>query len=96
MASNDTSSDVGGTALLTCVGFGQPSAAITWRFNGAIVRNTPTIAIYEENVVQGSKMYRVSTLQLCNLQRPASGGYTCTVSNGFGTLNFTTQLTVSG
>ena len=94
MISNSTALRTGDTALLTCVGFG-PDVEISWSFNGAPVVNTSLITIYEEDVVQGERIFKQSFLQICSLAEADAGGYTCIASDGFTTANATTQLTVT-
>ena len=94
--SNDTTLSEGETALLACVGFGQPDVDITWRFNGETITNTSLITTYEEEVTQGGRVFKQSFLQLCSLALSDAGGYTCVVSNGLTTANATTQLSVTG
>ena len=102
MISNDTSLTVGDTALLTCVGYGQPDVQITWSRNGENIMNTSLISIYEEEVTQGGRLFKQSFLQLCNIEVSDAGSYVCTVSNGEdttngeGTNNATVQLLISG
>ena len=94
--SNDTSLTVGDTALLTCVGYGQPDVQITWSRNGENITNASLVSIYEEEVTQGGRLFKQSFLELCSLQSSDAGDYVCTVSNGAATANATTQLLVSG
>ena len=94
--SNDTSLTVGDTALLTCVGYGQPDVQITWSRNGENIMNASLISIYEEEVTQGGKLFKQSFLELCSLQSSDAGDYVCTVGNGAATANATTQLLVFG
>ena len=93
--SNDTALRTGDTALLACVGFGEPELEISWSFNGALV-NTSLVTIYEEDIVQGERIFKQSLLEICSLSESDAGGYTCTVSDGYTTDNATTQLTVTG
>ena len=93
--SNDTALRTGETALLVCVGFGEPEVEISWSFNGAPVVNASLITIYEEDLVQGERIFKQFFLQICNLAESDAGGYTCIASNGFTTDNATTQLTVT-
>ena len=93
--SNDTTLRRGETALMACVGFGEPGVEISWSFNGALVVNTSLITIYEEMVVQGERIFKQSFLQICSLVEADTGGYTCIVSDGFTTANTSTQLTVT-
>ena len=96
--SNNTSLSVGDTVFLTCVGFGQlqPDVEITWSKNGADIMNSSLVIIYEEEVTEGGRMSKVSTLVLCGLQGSAAGAYNCTVRNNQGTMTATTQLSVLG
>ena len=93
--SNDTALRTGDTALLACVGFGEPEVEISWSFNGAPVVNTSLITIYEEDFVQGERIFKQSLLQICSLAESDAGGYTCIVGDGFTSDNATTQLTVT-
>ena len=95
MISNDTALRTGKTALLVCVGFGEPDVEISWSFNGAPVVNTSLVTIYEEDDVQGERIFKQSFLQICSLVQADAGGYTCIASDGFTTDNATTQLTVT-
>ena len=94
--SNDTSLIVGDTALLVCVGYGQPNVEISWTLNGKVVTNDSLVAFYEEVVSQGGRLFRQSFLELCSLAVANSGVYTCTVTNGRTMVNATIQLSVSG
>ena len=95
MISNDTALRTGDTALLACVGFGEPEVEISWSFNGAPVVNTSLITIYEEDVVQGERIFKQSLLQICSLAESDAGGYTCTATIGQATDNAVIQLTVT-
>ena len=95
MISKDLSLNTGETALLSCVGFGEPEVEITWSFNGARVANTSLTPIFEENIVQGTKLYKQSFLQLCSVAMSNAGDYTCVTSSGHTTSNATTHLTVT-
>ena len=94
--SNDTSLIVGDTALLVCVGYGQPNVEISWTLNGEVVMNGSLITIYEEEVSNRERLFKQSFLELSSLEVANSGVYTCTVSNGRTIVNATTQLSVSG
>ena len=94
--SNDSSLIVGDTALLICVGYGQPDVQITWSRNSENIMNASLISIYEEEVTQGGRLFKQSFLELCSLQSSDAGDYICTVSNDQATANATTQLFVSG
>jgi len=94
--SNDSSLVEGETALLACVGYGQPDVEITWVRDGETVMNSTLITIYEEDIVQGERLFKQSFLQLCSVDLVHSGGYTCVASNGERSVNSTVQLTVTG
>jgi hypothetical protein len=85
----------GDTALLACVGFGEPEVDITWLVNGAPVANTSLTTINEDDIVQGDRILKQFFLQICNLAKSDAGDYTCVVSDGFATANATTKLTLS-
>ena len=90
--SNDTTLNAGETALLACVGFGEPDVEISWSFNGAPVANTSLITIMEEDFVDGERSFKQSFLKICSLSTSNAGGYTCIASNGQEIANATTQL----
>ena len=94
MLSKDLSLNSGETAILSCVGFGEPDVEISWSFNGAPVVNTSLTPIFEENVVQGARIFKQSFLQLCSLSQSNAGVYTCIASSGHSNDNSTLQLTV--
>ena len=97
MLSRDLSLNSGETALLSCVGFfGEPDVEVNWSFNGAPVANTSLTPIFEENIIQGSRPYKESFLQLCSVTTSSAGSYTCGASNGQTTSNAITQLSVIG
>ena len=88
--------DAGETAVLICVGFGQPRADITWTRDGQEISNTSLVTIYEEDLAQGGRVFKQSFLQLCSLRMSDSGVYTCSVSNGLSSVNSSVELAVSG
>ena len=92
--SNDTTLNAGETALLACVGFGEPDVEISWSFNGAPVTNTSLITVTEEDVVSSGRSFKQSLLQICSLAESDAGGYTCIARNRILTANATTQLSV--
>lgn len=91
--STDTISDVGQTAVLTCVGFGEPDADISWIFNGAPVVNSSLTTIYEQGTIRGGVNFKQSFLQLCSVTLSDAGDYTCTARNGLTVVGAATQLT---
>ena len=94
--SNDTSLSEGDTALLACVGYAQSGVEITWSLGGETVMNDSLVTIYEEDIVEGGRVYKQSFLQLCSLQVSDAGDYTCFVRNSGNSANATTRLSVSG
>ncbi len=88
--------DAGETAVLICVGFGQPRADITWTRDGQEISNRSLVTIYEEDLAQGGRVFKQSFLQLCSLRMSDSGVYTCSVSNGLSSVNSSVELSVSG
>ena len=96
LASNDTVLNAGETALLTCVGYGQPSVSISWTFFGQTLERTSLVNIYEERIVRDNVGFTQSFLEICDAQRSQAGGYYCVVSNGKNFARARNQLTVSG
>ena len=94
--SNDTSLVEGETVLLACVGSSRIDVDISWSLNGQTVQNSSLVTIYEEEVVQGSRTFKQSFLQLCSLELSDAGDYTCEVTNGQTTDNATLTLDVLG
>ena len=92
--SNSTIAEAGETVVLVCVGIGNPS--ITWSKDGQVLYNTSTLSIYEEDLLQGGRLFKQSFLQLCSLQPSDSGNYTCSVSNDFSSDSSSIDLTVTG
>ena len=88
--------DAGETAVLICVGFGQPSVDITWSRDGQVISNSSLVTIYEEDLSQGGRVFKQSFLQLCSLRMSDSGQYTCTVNNGLSSVNSSVELSVAG
>ena len=94
--SNDTSSLLGDTALLSCVGHGQPYVLITWSRNGVNITNNSRVTINETEVTQGGRLLKQSFLELYSVEFSDAGNYTCTLSNGRATTNATSKLIVLG
>ena len=94
--SANTSVDAGGTAVLICVGYGQPNVDITWSRDGQIISNSSLVSIYEEDLAQGGRVFKQSFLQICSVGVAGSDIYTCTVSNGRDSVNSTVELSVTG
>lgn len=95
LISADTYLSTGDTAILVCVTSGQANEEIEWIHNDQSVLNSSLVTIYEEEVIQGGRLFRQSFLQLCSLSESNTGDYTCVVSNGQTTASNTVQLTVS-
>ena len=94
--SNSTSLVEGETALLVCVGYSRIDVDISWSLNGQTVQNSSLVTIYEEEIVQGSRTFTKSFLQLCSLELSDAGEYTCEVTNGQTTDNATLIIDVLG
>ena len=92
--SSHTSVVAGETAVLVCVGFGEPDVNITWSRDDQVISNSSLVSIYEEDLTRGDRLFKQSFLQLCSLQMSDSGTYTCTVSNGKASITSTTELSV--
>ena len=92
--SSHTSVGAGETAILVCVGFGEPDVNITWSRDDQVISNSSLVSIYEEDLTRGDRLFKQSFLQLCSLQMSDSGTYTCTVSNGKASITSTTELSV--
>ena len=92
--SSHTSVGAGETAILVCVGFGEPDVNITWSRDDQVISNSSLVSIYEEDLTRGDRLFKQSFLQLCNLQMSDSGTHTCTVSNGKASITSTTELSV--
>ena len=94
--SNDTSLLEGETALLACVGYSKDDVEVTWSRNGATVMNSSLVSTYQEETVEGGRVFRHSFLQLCSVKVTDSGAYTCVITNGQTSDNSSVQLTISG
>ena len=92
--SNDTSLLEGETALLACVGYSEDDVEVTWTRNGATVVNSSLVSTYQEETVQGGRVFKQSFLQLCSVEVADSGAYTCVISNGQTSDNSSVQLII--
>ena len=92
LVSNDTFLKTGDSGILVCVATNEN---ITWSYNGLPLTNTSLVSVYEEDIVEGGRVYKQSFLQLCSLVTANAGGYTCAVTNGLTEDNATIQLIVS-
>ena len=91
--SSPTPASIGQTALLTCVGSGRSSVGISWSFNDATLANTSLVSIYDRDFFRGGRNFKQSFLQLCSVDTPNGGEYTCTLNSGLTTVDASTQLT---
>ena len=83
--SNETSVYEGNSTELVCTVFYQRDVniVITWLRAGVPVQNSSENVIIEQDMIQGSRQFRTSFLQICSVLKSAV--YTCSVSNGTGT-----------
>lgn len=84
----------GETAVLSCVGYGRPSAEITWMQNGQTVTNSSFL--FEQEFIQDGLLLKQSFLQICSARISDSGLYTCNVTNGMVSSAATTQFALNG
>ena len=97
MVISDHASVVQGEAgLLACVGQGYPTVEITWMHNGQTIINSSATSIFEEDVIQGERLFKQSFLRICNINIEDAGSYVCILSNGETSVTSSTQLTVAG
>ena len=95
--SNVTTVNLGDTATLACLAFGEPdNRIIRWHFNGADLENITQSLIYNQRLTQGGRVYEQSLLQLCSVGLSDAGQYMCIASNGLSSAQATTQLIVQG
>ena len=94
--SGNTSVTFGQTAVLVCVGYGEPSVTVTWWKSNTEVTNTSRVTIIEEDLAQGGRLFRQSFLQLCSVDLSDAANYTCTVTNGSSSTSANTELAVTG
>ena len=92
----DTEVVAGLTALLTCVGYGNPPVGITWRRFDAVLTNdtSPRITIYEQEIIEGGVIFVMSILQICSAEVADTGLASCTVDNGVANDTAEFQFTV--
>ena len=93
----DTRTDIGTSVVLTCVGYGVPLPALTWKHNGAVVHNSSQFPINEYIVTesQSTATFRVSFLTVCNSELEDAGNFSCTSHNALGNEVYTSVLTVN-
>lgn len=96
MLSNDSFFMLGDTALLTCVGHGEPNVQITWSKDGQNIMNDSRFAISDKEVTQRGMIFKQSFLVVCSLEVSDAGDYTCTISNGQASIQAIIELTVFG
>lgn len=86
----------GETATLTCVGYGRPTADITWVRDGQTISNSSLISISEQELIQNGLLFKQSFLQLCSVRISDAGMYTCVVSDGRTSVNASTRFSIVG
>lgn len=82
LVSNHTTLLQGQSALLTCIGWGEPEFQITWSRNNQIEMNSSLISIYEREFFHAGRLLKQSFLEICSAALQDIGLYTCNVSNG--------------
>ena len=63
---NSSRTDIGMPIFLTCVGYGVPLPALTWKYNEAVVQNSSQFFINEYTVTesQSTATFLVSSLKV--------------------------------
>ena len=79
--SNPTTLEEGETAVLACVGYGDPSADARWFRDGMLITNSSLVSTYRETVDLYGVTLRQSFLELCSVDPSDSGVFTCVVDN---------------
>ena len=92
LLSSDTSLPERDTALLACIGYGEPEATISWVRNGMAVRNTSLVNITEAVSTAGGRTFKHSYLQICSVEIEDAGVYVCDVFNGRVSVSSSVQL----
>ena len=92
----DTHTDIGTSVVLTCVGYGVPLPALTWKHNETVVQNSSQFFIneYTVNESQSAATFLVSSLTVCNSGAEDAGNFSCTSRNTQGNEVYTSVLTV--
>ena len=93
----DPHTDIGTSVVLTCVGYGVPLPALTWKHNEAVVQNGSQFSINEYIVTesQSTATFLLSTLEVCNSELEDAGNFSCTSQNALGNEVYTSVLTVN-
>ena len=93
--SSDTTMLEGETGFLFCVGYGVPTATITWTQNGmAVMESSPNVTVTSEVRVAGARSFTVSTLRFCSADVAYAGTYTCEVNTANVTVTSDVQLDI--
>ena len=93
---NKSRTDIGMSIFLTCVGYGVPLPALTWKHNEAVVQNGSQFSINEYIVTesQSTATFLLSTLEVCNSELEDAGNFSCHILNALGNEVYTSVLTV--
>ncbi len=94
--SNNSLVDYGQTAVLVCVGYGEPSVSVAWYRQSMQVVNSSVVTIIEETLDQGGRQFQLSYLQICGVGVADVGVYTCMVSNSSSSASADTELQING
>ena len=96
MLTNDTTASNGENVLFACVGSGEPDIDISWSRDGSLISNSSSSVIYEEYFTQGSRQFKRSYLQLCNISACKPITIQCSVSNGRTSMDGSLVVTITG
>lgn len=96
VVSSDSTLQEGQTTLLACLGFNyeQPVLTVSWTRNGAPVMNSSLVSTYQEDTVDGRRVFQGSFVEICSVGIDDADNYTCTVTNGMDSLTSTVEITV--
>ena len=82
------------TILLTCVAYGLPYSAITWRMEGMDLVNSSRISIYDKLVTEQGLVFTQSILEICSSELSDDGTYECIADNGVSNDSVTFTISV--
>ncbi len=85
----------GDSIFLTCVSYGVPYSAITWRKEGAELDNSSRISIYNSPVIEQDLTFTQSILEICSSQLSDDGMYQCVAENGASNDSVTFSISVA-